>query len=1000
MMRSLLPMLVAMLLASCGDKLLVSDASQNNPGQTLVIDYVSPRRLAGESSIILAGHGFKPNTKAMIDGAEANRLSLRADRMVIAVPLILPERFLKIELFEGEVHADRAIVLTGMSEDELHLTNLDPSQVCDSAIYLNASDRIVMGEQSCGDSPLPSGANERDSKVGALKTTTPDCGDEQEIDCRTNADFPAAHRLSASEAHLIAAGTAILGLEGKLQPCSTGGSDCLLMAASMEPIDARLVVPQILRSGATLFDTIGILQDLPAPCTAGGQLSCVARTAYPAIDAARFIDHKSEVMSSLDVLGVNGSLTACAPNGSNCYIPPYDVSSQPLKAIDATPIDPSVILQNSTIGGVTGILLTNPSVCSVDGGTACKASGGYAALDKAHAHRNLMRSTLTLGGITGLMDDCASDGSSACLATNAFPAVQLSRVNAGKSQISSDLTIGGVAGTLATCTAAASDCYLPPYELVTPQTLKAIDTTPIIPSHIRSGVTIASVTGSVIPTSSDCAGDGQTACVARTAFPALQTSQLTANLARLSNTLTIAGQTGALPDCSGENQGGCRTTDDYPAIDKDRLVTNLYRIPSTVSLIGETGALSDCGAGGSGCYIPPYAAGTQNLKAIDFDAITACNIKKGSTILGVTGDFPSSACRMSHADANAELKASTFNSQLTNSAAFSWFTSTGARLSAAGSNDIIPNNIRSGVVLFGVTGNVLSLQPWDVRYGVPYGLGNTGRLKMNCRDLADLSQWDASMPIPASWSQTTDLVTTTGPHGLAIGDTVQLVTTATSTQIQTGKNYKVSAVGFTTTNFKLTTDNDSTQVDLDLDSNASSYIMKMNGGSADLMDTIDSTALHLSPPALKPWGDEHACSGFDTTGSSDNIWKDVTSAGCNSLTDQCRFKDQITNLEWSRRLFITFPKSGMGYCNEMTYDGKADWRMPTIYEWAEAYSHGFWALNNAYWNPLSEKDARPDFYSATGTSWDIGWALISMDNGTISGDNPSGTHGIVCVRGN
>ncbi|MBC7659037.1 MAG: hypothetical protein H7249_04950 [Chitinophagaceae bacterium] len=85
-------------------------------------------------------------------------------------------------------------------------------------------------------------------------------------------------------------------------------------------------------------------------------------------------------------------------------------------------------------------------------------------------------------------------------------------------------------------------------------------------------------------------------------------------------------------------------------------------------------------------------------------------------------------------------------------------------------------------------------------------------------------------------------------------------------------------------------------------------------------------------------------------------------------------------------------------CGDMTYDGKADWRLPTLYEHQEANSHGFYALNNAYWNPLSDKTANPTYFTATAAWWSIGGIFYHYLDQNRFGDNPSGNHQVVCVR--
>ena len=60
-----------------------------------------------------------------------------------------------------------------------------------------------------------------------------------------------------------------------------------------------------------------------------------------------------------------------------------------------------------------------------------------------------------------------------------------------------------------------------------------------------------------------------------------------------------------------------------------------------------------------------------------------------------------------------------------------------------GTFELAPADVRSGVEYLGQTGTFAGASPdaWDLRYGVTVG-ETTGKLKVNCRNMAELSRWD------------------------------------------------------------------------------------------------------------------------------------------------------------------------------------------------------------------------------------------------------------------
>jgi hypothetical protein len=135
---------------------------------------------------------------------------------------------------------------------------------------------------------------------------------------------------------------------------------------------------------------------------------------------------------------------------------------------------------------------------------------------------------------------------------------------------------------------------------------------------------------------------------------------------------------------------------------------------------------------------------TSSFKAADMTKVTAGNIRSGITIAGVTGAYPSSTYLLSGASSTADLTSSTFSSRVKSASAFEYWDSTGTRQTGTGDADIVPSKIKDGVAIFGETGTVeepVAPNAWDIRIGKVVN-GVTGKLKVNCRNLANTVLYD------------------------------------------------------------------------------------------------------------------------------------------------------------------------------------------------------------------------------------------------------------------
>jgi hypothetical protein len=184
----------------------------------------------------------------------------------------------------------------------------------------------------------------------------------------------------------------------------------------------------------------------------------------------------------------------------------------------------------------------------------------------------------------------------------------------------------------------------------------------IVASKIVSGTTILDVAGSSVTEShSDCDTDAEVGCITVTAFKAAQMANVVAG--NIKAGVTIAGVAGNVTqeshsNCSSDAQVGCVTVTAF--------------------------------------------------KAADMSRVTAGTVKSGTTIAGVAGSYPSSTYPLPGENPSVDtLTTTNFNSKVTGSGYFEWWGADGTHMwLSSGDTDIAAGNIKSGVNIFGVAGNV------------------------------------------------------------------------------------------------------------------------------------------------------------------------------------------------------------------------------------------------------------------------------------------------------
>ena len=296
------------------------------------------------------------------------------------------------------------------------------------------------------------------------------------------------------------------------------------------------------------------------------------------------------------------------------------------------------IASGDVLAGVTGTAGVRPSDCASDGSTGCVATATYPAANSTGAAAKIASGDV-LAGITGTAgvrpSDCSTDGGTGCVAVTNFPAVdKLTKLSVGNAaKIRSSLTIAGVVGTLDDCsTDGGAGCVA-----VGPAYAAAI--TAGVAAKVLTGQSVAGISGSATSAPANCAADGATNCVAVTNFPAVNkvTNLAALNLAKISSSVTVGGVVGTMADCSADGTTGCLTVTAFPSANTSGAAAKIISGQTLAGISGSaTAAPSNCAAdGATGCVAVALFPAVD--KATKLSAGNAAKIRSSLTIAGVVG---------------------------------------------------------------------------------------------------------------------------------------------------------------------------------------------------------------------------------------------------------------------------------------------------------------------------------------------------------------------------
>ncbi|MCX6106073.1 MAG: DUF1566 domain-containing protein [Proteobacteria bacterium] len=499
---------------------------------------------------------------------------------------------------------------------------------------------------------------------------------------------------------------------------------------------------------------------------------------------------------------------------------------------------------------------------------------------------------------------------------------------------------------------------------------------------------------------SNCAADGSIGCVAVSAYKAADMTQVIAG--NIKSSVTIAGVVGAYPSVTYPLPSASATTD-LASLAATTAAGSYEWWGSDGSRY--TGAITDAGT-----ITPTTANQTFNTSVyrqftVAGDAnLSAAKIKKGVSLFGVTGDYPSSTNPLAGADSTADLDLATFDAKIKSAANFQWFNSAGTRYQNAGDADITAANISNGVTIFGATGTlsgVGTIDPWNVRTGVTIA-GVAGKLPVNCRNQGSSTAYTMGTPQAVTSINLNSNQLTVPSHGYTANQMVRVNYTSAPSPLVYSTTYYVRSIDVNT--IELASTSGGSAIDITA-SGANVTIYAFGTGSLNTISSIDDYYNFTSSGYTYSdlWTSTNTCAGVEATAGDSNVWKDVTTdassnaSTCSGTPANCTYQDKVSGLSWSKSPGQKDWANALLYCSSLTYNNQTGWRLPTQKELMNAYEHGMMTASNANW--LTSTQMQSYFWSSSTYSAYTYYAwIVGPGSGSTSYNTKFTQYDVSCVR--
>ena len=479
--------------------------------------------------------------------------------------------------------------------------------------------------------------------------------------------------------------------------------------------------------------------------------------------------------------------------------------------------------------------------------------------------------------------------------------------------------------------------------------------------NIRTGVSIGTIDGTLKPSPDDCAADGATDCVANSSFAAANVSGASAkilagqSLAGVSGHVTLpAPGTVLIGTNYGASGTGSTGTLTLPASANVKIGSGLYGNPASQI---------------TPSYSPdfPSLANVRSIDTVDGTAGTLGDCTAGNQS-GCVSTTTYRTMDLSLASATTDLTSANFNTAVTTAANFEFWDSTGARSVVTGTSNLSLGNVKSGVTIFGVTGDYPSatytlpsasvaadldaatfeakvksataFEYWNSAGSYQTGAGDADIIAGNIVSSATIFGLTGNLTAPVGID----------PWNVRVGTVINGVTGQLKTSCRNRANaslwdagvpYTASTVNTTADTLTITghpftsnmtvrvgastappgiTINDTTYYVIYVDANTISLSATSGPGTqVDITGGGANVTVYQWTDGTLHWWDTiedfnndlvyptSLVSGWSSDTDCDySTWQDLTTDGtCDAAADDCIMKDKITGLMWSESYAVT-----------------------------------------------------------------------------------------------
>lgn len=603
--------------------------------------------------------------------------------------------------------------------------------------------------------------------AGNLATKPANCATDGEDGCVAHAGFPAINKSTVTPG-VLRKGVKLAGVTGAYPSAAhrlesnTARADMsypsdLRSGSSFEFFDATGAVHTAsgsadlasgnIVSGITLFGVNGSAIATPADCTSHDQQGCVADSGHPAYKKSTLtaaVIKKGVKLSGITgifpsassrLLGASSStadLTAgdfVSRISSNSTFEFWDATGARHRVSGDAGLNSGNILTGVTIFGKAGALKNQPPECSL-ATKNCLTTASYPSYDPAVLTEAVLKNGVKLGEVTGR-----------------YPSTSYRLPNAGTTV---DLTASNFNSRLRSV---QNFEYWNAYG----QRFSAKGDDDLVASNLRQGQKLFGVTGTALSSAANCTAENAKGCVTTSGFPSYEKAKLSP--ANIKKDVNLLGVVGTYPS-GGNRLPGANSTPDLSAAYFDTAMKNSANFEfynaagvrqtafgftklkpanltqgTTIFTVAGTIAPAPAACTGrnqKGCLA------NATFPAFQKSALSPSVLKKGVTLYGVVGAYPSGTFPLAEATSTPDLTGANFTTRHQSSLSFEYFDAAGNRHTGAGDNDLQPENISKGVNILGVEGNFLGTSSdiaWNIRYGETVA-GIAGRVKPNCRNMA------------------------------------------------------------------------------------------------------------------------------------------------------------------------------------------------------------------------------------------------------------------------